>query len=531
MAQSTNLSDFKTEASVNSVSYILPPPPPLEYSSLNLAEAWRRWKNGYDTFYRLRNGDQIPEDKRIFLLLQALGSEAVSIYYDMDFDKEEDKMSHDAVLSRFAEKCAPRQHALVERHNFYQIARNTGESMCDLMDRVKPAARNCEFRDQTLNMVRDKLVLNYPDQAVKQRMMGETDISLDDMVKLALMFESIQSNCRTIDNSCDINLIANPTQTMVRDKNQKCRNCGRSHESVCPAKGQVCRRCGKKNHFERVCHAKSTINNLTSNNKDVVQIDTFDVTSEPVNKSFKWSCVFCINDGPSLTFKIDTGADVNTISCHHLKTVPNVIMRKSKIRLKPYGTKEFLQPLGVVELCLRHPYTKEYYKDDFFVIQDNAEALLGRHFCGRYNLVSLNIPKQLQQIQERTRKNHNLQPSTQHRILCPGSMVRFRIDNGWRKGKIKSNEGFRRYRVVTDDGQEFVRNRRFLFPTQSVEPWIQFTLASRIDSDHGLPSVVVPELRDNSSELNNPVQEFSESAIKTSRYGRIVKPPIRYGFD
>ena len=80
--------------------------------------------------------------------------------------------------------------------------------------------------------------------------------------------------------------------------------------------------------------------------------------------------------------------------------------------------------------------------------------------------------KQLQQIQERTKENHDLQHSTQHRILCPGSKVRFRIDNGWRKGKIKSNEGFRRYRVVTDDGQEFVCNRRFLFPTQSLEPWI-----------------------------------------------------------
>ena len=70
---------------------------------------------------------------------------------------------------------------------------------------VKLAARNCEFRDQTLNMVRDKLVLNYPDQIDKQGMKIETDISLNNMkwngVKLALMLESIQSNSRTIDNN------------------------------------------------------------------------------------------------------------------------------------------------------------------------------------------------------------------------------------------------------------------------------------------------------------------------------------------
>ena len=73
---------------VNSVFYTLPPLPPLEWNSPNLAEAWRRWQNGHDTFYKLRIVDQIPEDKRMFLLLQALGSEAVSIYYDMDFDME-----------------------------------------------------------------------------------------------------------------------------------------------------------------------------------------------------------------------------------------------------------------------------------------------------------------------------------------------------------------------------------------------------------------------------------------------------------
>lgn len=72
-----------------------------------------------------------------------------------------------------------------------------------------------------------------------------------------------------------------------------------------------------------------------------------------------------------MTFKIDTGTDVNAFSYRDLK---NVTIRKSKVRLKPYGTKELLQPLGVVELHLGHPYTKDYYKDEFFVIQGNSES-------------------------------------------------------------------------------------------------------------------------------------------------------------
>ena len=149
-------------------------------------------------------------------------------------------------------------------------------------------------------MVQEKLVLTYPDQTVKLQMMDEADVSLDNMVKVALRFESIQSNCQIIDNSCDISRIVNPTPVMKteKDKHQetsKCGNCGLSHESVCSAKRKVCRKCGKRNHFERVCRDK-IINNLASTIKDVVQTDSFDLNDDP-NNHLKWSCFFCVNDG------------------------------------------------------------------------------------------------------------------------------------------------------------------------------------------------------------------------------------------
>ena len=62
--------------------------------------------------------------------------------------------------------------------------------------------------------------------------------------------------------------------------------------------------------------------------------------------------------------------------------------------------------------------------------------------------------------------------------------------------------------MVTNEGQEFVRNRRFLFPTQKIrEPWIRFPLASSTDSDHGPSLVAVPGLQENSSLTTAPAQE------------------------
>ena len=127
---------------------------------------------------------------------------------------------------------------LVERHNFYQIRGNAGE----FVERLERATRNCEFHDQTLDMVRDKLVLTYPDQTVKQRMLGKADVSLDNMLNLHSCLKSIQSNCQIIDNSCDINHIFDPTPVMKieKDKHQetsKCGNYGLSHECL-PSKGK-----------------------------------------------------------------------------------------------------------------------------------------------------------------------------------------------------------------------------------------------------------------------------------------------------
>ena len=52
-------------------------------------------------------------------------------------------------------------------------------------------------------------------------------------------------------------------------------------------------------------------------NQETFAIDSFDFGD--VNKDSKWSCVFPIHNGPSIEFKIDTGAEVNTISSFHFK--------------------------------------------------------------------------------------------------------------------------------------------------------------------------------------------------------------------
>lgn len=56
-------------------------------------------------------------------------------------------------------------------------------------------------------MAKDKLIPTHSDQTIKLLIMGDSDISLDKIVKTALMFELI--NCKIFDDSCDINNVVN----------------------------------------------------------------------------------------------------------------------------------------------------------------------------------------------------------------------------------------------------------------------------------------------------------------------------------
>lgn len=48
----------------------------------------------------------------------------------------------------------------------------------------------------------------------------------------------------------------------------QCKKCGRSHGSICPAKGKECHKCKKMNHFANMCLSRSNEGNGRDNNND-----------------------------------------------------------------------------------------------------------------------------------------------------------------------------------------------------------------------------------------------------------------------
>ena len=96
------------------------------------------------------------------------------------------------------------------------------------------------------------------------------------------------------------------------------------NEGACPAKGRKCFKCQRFNHFARCCRARAVrdVEKEKSETRDTASVTVPQEDSEPEAsylisviehneppwKVKLWVC------GKELTFKIDTGADVNVIS-------------------------------------------------------------------------------------------------------------------------------------------------------------------------------------------------------------------------
>ena len=145
--------------------------------------------------------------------------------------------------------------------------------------------------------------------------------------------------------------------------------------------------------------------------------------------------------------------------------------------------------------------------------------------------------ERLTQCQQKTKVFHDARHSTQHQLLVPDTPVRFRINNSWRQGKIKSVNNPRRYTIVTADGHEFIRNRRFIFPTKEYFSgnlhWAQIPTQRTSEDNQMTPDVegsIVPPDCDEAPAISvtePPVPGCS----RETRHGRQIRPPKRYGFD
>lgn len=370
----------------------------------NVAENWRIFKKSYDIFEIALNVHEKKDDTRIAVFLNAAGKDALELFDTLPIN-EDNKKKFDQVIKAFEDFCMPKKNMVYERFVFYSRNQKEGETFDTFLIDIKKLSKTCGFDNCKDDMVRDRIVLGITDKNLQEKMLKK-DISLEEAIKLCRATELSKNQCKVIQKDKimeqNVHLVQtkqynNPlSNNKLKSKQQQTRICNRcktSHErNRCPAFGKTCNNCTKPNHFAIACRTKNVKYIQTVENDDGADVHSIrlvkinNISDYQINfrKQRGWNEFIRVND-TMVSFKFDTGSDVNILPLHLLKQIDNnaVIHRTSDV-LEAYN-KQKIVPIG--ECFLVCMYKNEVTLEKFLIINEDLLPILGLPTIDKWDLI------------------------------------------------------------------------------------------------------------------------------------------------
>lgn len=333
--------------------------------------------------------DKKPEDVQVAQLLHLIGEEGFKIFNTFTFKKKNDENILNKVLEKFDDHFTTKLNTTYERYQFFTIRQEKNESIENFITRLKSKAATCEFKTLENSLVRDMLVVGLDDEVIKEKLLQEKNLKLEEAIEITKTFEKARQQVQNMKptEGEEINEIKkkekyhkknSPTKSSHNKQMQKhiiknCTRCGRDHaRNACSAYGKECLKCKKMNHFAHMC--KSKINTI---DVDVSELSIDEVSGDT---NVEWSEVIKINN-KNVNFKLDTGAVVNLINLDLFNQIKNKeTIVQTNIKLKSY-TNDSINLVGKTNLRCNNKNL------EFFVVKDKLHSLLGLDACIKLNLI------------------------------------------------------------------------------------------------------------------------------------------------
>ena len=259
-------------------------------------------------------------------LLTVIGEEARDVFSTFkDWASRGDENKIQPVLTKFETYCQPRRNIPFERYRFNRRTQEPGKTYNQYRTALRKLAEGCDFGSITPNeILRDCLVFGIKDSKVKERLLRESNLTLDKTDEICRAAERMLAQMKVVEDNTESTVSAvqtdqdNPSRSKPKTTNpsRECGNCGRKHDQqrreLCPAYGKACNRCSKLNHFAVKCRSGKP------KNRQVQVVDRYDDEVFPtevaaVSLDDSQLVTLKLESGNYLRFQVDTGAQCNVI--------------------------------------------------------------------------------------------------------------------------------------------------------------------------------------------------------------------------
>ena len=171
----------------------------------------------------------------------------------------------EGILTALETYCVPRKNTTYERYVF-RMTIQEDRSFDTFVTDLRRRAKFCDFGAIKDSLIRDQIVVGINDPKLRERLLRETDLTLEKAIKLCGITEQSKEQSKilispsTQTGSIDAVKKIEPPEYTEKSKNEdsrrimKCKFCAASHDrGNCPAYGATCHKCKGKNPYARCC--------------------------------------------------------------------------------------------------------------------------------------------------------------------------------------------------------------------------------------------------------------------------------------
>ncbi|XP_041842184.1 uncharacterized protein LOC121640472 [Melanotaenia boesemani] len=319
----------------------------------NVDGNWRSFKQQFELYLAAVGLESKPDARKIALLLTVAGPQ---VFNTFEFDRPGDKQVYEKVMEKFDAHCSPQKSTVYERYVFRSRVQHPEEAFDVFVTDLRLKAQFCEFGQLKDSMIRDQIVYGVNDKRMRERLLREAKLTLEDAERMCQATELAQQHAKTLNDSSVAN--ENATVAVVKNKTQRhvaqnknsddvlyyCRRCGGKHKPrQCPAYGKKCVKCNGKNHFAKQCRSKGKTKSVRLVDEPdlcetffvgMVSCEDADTHKKEndmhLDNEDSWIVSLPVN-GALVALRIDTGAQANLISMtdvYSMKEKPKIFDKR-----------------------------------------------------------------------------------------------------------------------------------------------------------------------------------------------------------
>ena len=331
----------------------------LDIDSLNLVDVWKEWKEAWE-LYRISSGVHEKDDAIQIATIQSIpGIKARRVLKTLpNIPGDVTERTVGGILTALETYCVPRKNTTYERYVF-RITIHEDRSFDIFVTDLRRKADYCDFGAIKDSLIRDQIGVGINDPKLRERLLRETDLTLEKAIKLCRITEQSQEQSKifisptTQTGSIDAVRKTEPPVDITKSKNEdsrrimKCKFCATSHvRGNCPAYGATCHNCNGRNHYARCCFKSK--NGTEERRVRLVEVEENENNElleglyiEEIQGSARRNIQsdLLVNDIP-VSFKLVTGAECNVISLAlandlNAQVQPTSMLLKRECPLRP----------------------------------------------------------------------------------------------------------------------------------------------------------------------------------------------------